>query len=336
MDLVILAAGRGSRLGPVGSIASKAALPLLGKPLITRVHDSIAELVDTTIVVVNPADEHLSELLTSPYWSKTGPEIVVQETPLGSADALRTAWPCVKDACVVTACDSLMDTAYVERFVMRFSQERPDALIGVISFEAEDRLPSSVVALDKNGLVRQVIEKPKTTQLLSDRMALPIYAFQSSFGGYLTDLEPSERLEYELPQAIQNLIDRGGVVRAEKADHRITINSPWEYLLAVRKMLSDLDSTQIEAGVHIADGVRIEHPVYVESGVQVQPGARLGPGAYVMSGSVIGQGAVVENAIIYENAVVDPGEVIRAKIVLPGEIIDPQKYRDSRGRAHRP
>ncbi len=336
MKAVILAAGKGSRLGPIGSLTSKAALPLLGKPLVTRVYESLAHLVDTTILVLNPADEHLRELLSSPPWQGSNLRIVAQEKPLGSGDALRAAWPLIDDGCIVTGCDNLMSPIYLERFVEHFSRERLDALVGVTTFKADDVLPSSVVALDEMGMIQQIIEKPTASQLISDKTALPIYAFRSPFGSYLAELEPSERSEYEIPQAIQNLIDQGGVVAAKLAHGRITINNPREYLMAVRQILLELGHVQIERGADAAQEAVIRPPTYIERGAKVQGGARVGPGVYVMSGAWIQRGAVVEDAIVFRDAIVGQDEAVCGKIVLPTKIIDPQRSGDNHGRVRRP
>jgi NDP-sugar pyrophosphorylase family protein len=334
MQAIVLAAGRGSRLGPISLLSSKPALPLLGKPLAVRVHDSLVHLVDRTVFVVNPRDVQLLNILNTPPFTNENREIVTQDVPLGSADALLKAWPLVDEKCMVTGCDNLMATSFLERFIEQFNREKPDVLVGVAEFDLQGRLPGSVVALDECGLISQIVEKPSASQLLSNKTALPIYAFRSSFGRYLYELLPSERAEYELPQAIQNLINQGGVVAASLAPGRVSINDAWEYLQAAKMMLAEQRGAKIEPGARIEPEAIIKPPVYIESKSHVEAGATIGPYAYVMSGSEVQNGAVVQDAIVYKDAIVECVGVIRGKIVLPDQTIDPQKFHDSHDPAH--
>lgn len=338
MRAVILAAGRGSRLGTLRAVSSKAALPLLGRALITRVYETIPDIVESVTIVVNPDDRHLLDVLRSAQWANVDFELALQTSPLGSACALRIAINHFEGPCVVLACDNLMSAEFLRAFISRFQTQELDALVAVASINTSTRLPSSVVAMEDDGSIYRIIEKPDHEQLISDSTALPLYAFRPSIYPELDALSVSSRGEYEIPQAIQNFIDRGGVVKGMAAQKRITINSPPDYGLAVARLLDRSETVLLETGVEISTSAELMAPVYIESSARIEANAHVGPSTYVMSGASVGEAAVVRDSILFRNAQVASRDYVANKIVLPPnhKAIDLQKSRGNRDRVHRP
>ena len=324
MQAIILAAGKGSRLGPLGSHTSKAALPLLGKPLATRVLESLFGLVDSFMIVIQPEDGYTRKLLEHSPWSGIELEVVEQIEPLGSGDALKKAWTRVKGPCLVTACDNLMDQAFMADFVQMFLELKPDTLVAITN--SESPMPSSSVATGASGQLTRIVEKPDPDQILSENAALPLYVFGEAIGDALDGLTLSERGEYEIPQAIQRLTDQGGVVLTKFAFDRITVNSPVEYFNACCKMMAGADA-EIQPGALISDSVEIKPPVYVERRASIGKGSVVGPYAYVMAGVIIEEGAEIRESIAFREARISQDALVREQIVLPNEVIDLRRSR---------
>jgi glucose-1-phosphate thymidylyltransferase len=303
--------------------------------MLTRVIESLTGVVDSILIVVNPEDEHTLGLIANQPVDNTEIDIILQNEPLGTGDALLKAWPSVEGTCIVSACDSLLPPEFMRDFVRCFEVTKPDALIAVGTVEGNAGPPGSSIQIDRENLILRFIEKPDPAALLSDKMALPLYAFRASFRSALYGIETSERGEYELAEAIQNLIDRGGEVLGFPATGRITVNTPYEYLETVQKMLSDLEEVYLEPGVQIAPSAELHPPVYVEQSAVIESGARIGPFVYIMSGCVIGKNAQVRDTIVFRDYKIPEGRALRKKIVLPSEVIDPQRSHNSRDRAHR-
>jgi NDP-sugar pyrophosphorylase family protein len=334
MKGVILAAGKGSRLGALNSYTSKAALPVLGKTLLERVYHSLAGLVDSILIVINPADTHTIRLVDTFAIRGMQVEIVEQPQPLGSGDALRKAWPYLDGPCIVTSCDNLVERDYLIEFIRNFRDHRQDALIAIGTITASGQAPSSMIEIDEDDFVLKIVEKPGPKQVISNMMALPLYVFGSCFVEDLSHLELSVRNEYEIPHAIQNLIDRGGVVMGKLIPERITVNTPGEYLEAIRLLLIS-GVSEVDKEANIAENVEINPPVYIEHSVVVHSGATIGPYAYLMAGSKIAKGAAIRDAIIFGEVVVGENQSVSEQVVLPNEIIDLRKSRGSHDLAHR-
>ncbi|MGD8731636.1 MAG: NDP-sugar synthase, partial [Anaerolineales bacterium] len=296
MKGVILAAGKGTRLGEIGSLTSKPALPLMGKTLLERVYEIFVDHFDSIVIVINPQDRLTKKILEDKDWKRTQVEVVEQTQPLGSADALRQAWPYVEDACVVTGCDNIVQTTFIADLCTQFKRRKPDALVALYAIERVLGSPGSVVETDHNDRITTIIEKPRPGELLSDQMALPLYAFQKDFYQDLVSIELSERNEFEIPSAIQHLIERGGVVMGTESSWRMTINTPEEYLAAVREMLLMDKKAHREPPHELNPGTNIRKPVHIEDSVFIGEGATIGPCAYLMEGSSIGYGARVRDS----------------------------------------
>lgn len=332
MKAIILAAGRGSRLGPLAAYTSKAALPLLGKSLVTRVFESLCGTVESGAIVVAPEDEDTLRILNLPPWSESTFKVVEQTEPLGSADALKKAWSRVEVPCLVTACDNVVDREFIADFVHTFQELKPDALVAIT--KSQSRLPASTVQTGEGGQLIRIVERPEPGQVLSRDVALPLYAFGEVIGDVLNELAPSKRGEYEIPQAIQRLIEKGGAVFSKRAPGRITINSPAEYLDVSRRLMA-AGKAGIHPGAVIPDGVEITPPVYIERSARIEEGSAIGPYAYLMNDVNVAAGVQVRDSIVFRGSSVAEGSVIREKLVLPDEVIDLQRSHGSHDPAHR-
>lgn len=95
MDVVILAAGRGSRLDGIAAPFWKPMMVVNGAPLIVTVVRQAGEAADgnRVVLVVSPENaQPICQLLES-AWLEEIPDIVVQPAPVGPGDALLRAGP---------------------------------------------------------------------------------------------------------------------------------------------------------------------------------------------------------------------------------------------------
>jgi len=92
MQAVILAAGKGSRLHPITTNRSKAMLPILGKPIVERVMEHLANNgIGDFILVVSPDDTQITRYFHRESQLDADVRFAYQPQRLGMADALRCA-----------------------------------------------------------------------------------------------------------------------------------------------------------------------------------------------------------------------------------------------------
>ena len=111
MKLVILAAGKGSRMGTLGEATPKPILKYKGKNLIQHKLEQLPENIDEIIIVIGHLGEQIVETIGSEY-NGIPVTYVWQKELLGTGHSLWTAKEYLKDSRVfeVFGLDFVLDT----------------------------------------------------------------------------------------------------------------------------------------------------------------------------------------------------------------------------------
>jgi glucose-1-phosphate thymidylyltransferase len=323
MLAVVLAAGRGTRLRPLTNERAKAMMPIVGKPMVERVLDMLANGGATHfILVAHPAMLDLFKHLSRSPWAD-GIHLVYQEQRLGMAHAVGCAARCVRERgegeFLLASCDSLYREGHVARLIARHRRDGLDATLTLMWVPPEKATVSAVVIL-KDGMVADIVEKPHLDELppYGERQrvlsAPSLYALSPRILDHLSRVTPSPRGEREFPDALRLMIEEGGRVGGQVIEDRMTLTDPHDLLTINRHFLhSDPARAIIESD--LPDSVRILPPVRIERGVRVAAGCQIGPEVYLEAGCSLGAGAVVHHAVILRSGRVSPGRVAAGTVV---------------------
>lgn len=314
MQAVILAAGLGTRLRPVTADRSKAMVPVLGRPLVER---AILPFVEQGIVdfifVVSPDDTKIQSFFAERTDLRINVQFVYQEERLGMAHALGLAAPLVHGRFAVSACDSLLDSSAVRDLVS--ADEGADGVLSLLDVEPDLVTRSGVVEI-QDGLILRIVEKPTLDDAPSNTVSLPHYVFTRQLLELLPSVKPSARGEFELQDAIQELIDGGGRVIGIRANKRFQVSSPEDLLKLTRQLFSDCSEPFRIGGDDKGDGTGLIEPFHIEPGVELGNGCEVGPEVYLESGCHIGDGAVVRRSIVLRGGRVEEGQTIESQVVV--------------------
>jgi NDP-sugar pyrophosphorylase family protein len=214
---VLLAAGRGKRLGDLTANTPKPLLDIAGSPLISHIVDAFAGADLTNFILVTG---YLSEQIEQ--WAKTysrerpGIKIttVRQRELNGTGGAMLAAQKhLVGEARFVFGWgDILMDRANYPRFINHARITEYDLLLAVN--RVKDPYRGAAVYLDKQMLVERIDEKPERGTAKTEWNNAGLFAGGPMIFDYIAKLEVSPRGELELPAAIAQMIADGRVVRA--------------------------------------------------------------------------------------------------------------------------
>ncbi len=311
MQAVILAAGKGERLRPLTLKRSKAMMPIAGKPMVERVMDTLAAAgLRDFILVIGEADVGLAQ-----HFEGRGVQFARQAQPLGAANALQCAAPLITDDFVLSACDNLVPSQDVARLLNAWqAAPRPQAILTLLPMEPEQLSRSGVVALNGDWVTR-IVEKPGAGRAprLAGLASLPLYCFSPHFLKYLADMQPSPRGEYELQDAIQQLIEREGRVRGLHVQSRLTLTDAAD-LLAINRHYLEIEPSLVEPA-SVGANTRFIPPLRVEPGVSIGAGCLIGPNVYLEGDCRVGDGATLRDVVALRGITITGGASLTNQVM---------------------
>ena len=224
MQAVVLAAGEGTRLRPLTDDKPKAMVEVAGKPLLSHCFDELAALgADEFVVVVG----YLQERITEHYGDEYG-DIPIryahQREQSGLAHALLTVEEYIDDDFMLMLGDNIFD-ANLGDVVNRQREERADAAFLVEQVPIEEASRYGVLDTNEYGEIVEVVEKPDDPP--SNLVMTGFYTFTPAIFHACHLVQPSDRGEYELPDAIDLLIQSGRTIDALRMDGwRVDVGYP--------------------------------------------------------------------------------------------------------------
>ncbi len=317
MQAVILAAGKGSRLGKITDKRSKGMLPILGKPIVERIVGNLAATgLQEFILVVSPEDGEIREHFHREATLDVKIHFAHQAKRFGTADALRQAVPYLKGDFVLSACDTLVSVEDMQRLISSWNQQsKIQALLCLQRISLMDVRNTAIVTLEGDR-VTGILEKPSPDQAPTNISSLPLYCFSSRILEYLTQIPLSPRGEYELPDAIQLMIDAAENVHGLFLESRLTLTTA-EDLLKLNLHFLNNQAEEIQVDTHkIGQDTKLVQPVRIEQGVEIGSGCKIGPGVYIEEGVRIGDGVLLENVVVLRGAIIPEGVELKNQVVI--------------------
>ncbi len=222
---VILAAGRGTRMGSMTEELPKPMLPIHGRPMLAHILDRLTEAgVSRFLIVIGYHGEtirrHFENSNPSAGFVSQNIEFVWQEPVNGTGSGALLARPFAEsEPFLLTYGDILCDAAEYRRAV-QILESGPE-IAAAVAVKAVDDPWQGAAVYEENGRISRIIEKPPKGTSTTRWNSAGFYAFRPVVFEYLARLEPSPRGEYELTSAIDQML-------ADGLDLRISpIEGPW-------------------------------------------------------------------------------------------------------------
>ena len=232
MKAIILAAGKGTRMGSLTEETPKPMLRVEGKPILEHILGGLrqAGIVDICLITgwkAEVIEQHLGD------GSALGVNLQYRQQTLqdGTGRAALPARDFVgKDDFLLTYGDILVRPETYHQMVQRFSTAAFDGLLTVT--EGEDVTQGGINFFDDTFCLTKLVEKPSLEQLEALRREgvlkpgdpiyynAGIYVFTPQAFDRMQALTPSPRGEYELTDAISATIELGGRMAGLKIEGR--------------------------------------------------------------------------------------------------------------------
>jgi len=215
MQAVVLAAGKGTRLEPLTDDKPKPLVELNGRPILEDVFDNLIEIgVDEFVVVVGYMKEKIIERYEDEY---RGVPITYahQREQKGLAHALLQTESHVDGDFVLMLGDNIF-RGNLGDVVNRQREDRADAAFLVEEVPYEEASRYGVCDTNEYGEIERVVEKPDDPP--SNLVMTGFYTFTPAIFHACHLVQPSDRGEYELTDAINLLIQSGRTIDAIRLD----------------------------------------------------------------------------------------------------------------------
>ena len=234
MQAVVLAAGKGTRLRPLTEDKPKGLVEIDDQPILTHCFEKLVELnAAELIVVVGYRGQDIVD-----YYGEEFHGVPItyahQEQQLGLAHALNAVEEHVTDEFMLMLGDNIFE-ANLEDVVRRQRETRVDAAFLVEEVPYEEASRYGVCNTNGYGEITEVVEKPDDPP--SNLVMTGFYTFSPAIFNATQLVQPSDRGEYELSDAIDLLIHSGRTIDAIALDGwRIDVGYPEDRETAERRL----------------------------------------------------------------------------------------------------
>lgn len=303
MNIIIPMAGLGKRLRPHTLTIPKPLLPIAGKPIVQRLVEDIAAVIDEKIneiafVIGDFGKEVEGQLMAIAESVGAAGKIYYQHEALGTAHAILCAEPALHDKVVVAYADTLF------RADFKLSEDK-EGIIWVSKVENPEQF--GVVKLNNDGSIEGFYEKPKL--FVSDEAIIGIYYFKygeylRSELQYLLDRKITTGGEYGITDGLQNMMKKGTKFHTETVTEWLDCGNKDAVLDTNRRMLEILseDESLISQTADVDDALIIE-PCYIAPGAVIRNSV-IGPFVSVGEKTVI-QNAIIRNTVVQNNSKIE-------------------------------
>jgi glucose-1-phosphate thymidylyltransferase len=297
---IILSGGAGTRLRPITHTSAKQLVPVANKPILFYgIEDMVSAGITEIGIIIGETGEEVRQAVGDGSRFGAAVTYIPQEKPLGLAHCVLIASDFLgDDDFIMYLGDNMLQQGLVD-FVGRFEADRHASLsrrldedvdapaAQILLCEVPDPHRFGVAEVDSQGRVVRLVEKPEDPP--SNLALVGVYLFTSVVGEAVRSIEPSERGELEITDAIQWMIDNGHRVRHDEVEGWWLDTGKKDPLLeSNRRVLEDIER-RIEGAVDEAS--EIDGRVVLESGASVINSHVRGP-------AVIGSGTVIEDSYI--------------------------------------
>lgn len=212
MQIVILTAGRGTRMKELTDNVPKNMLPIKGKPVLAYKLEALPTEIDEVIFVIGYLGNQIKEYFGDFYGGRKI-SYVVQEKQDGTGGAVHLIKDLVNNDFLVMNGDDLYAKQDVAE-IMKYD-------LAMLALEVDEPKKFGIISLNENGNLIEIIEKPDI-----DGPALAnigVYKLRKKFFDYQMILSP--RGEYELIEPL-TFLAKDFPVHVQKATNWFPIGNP--------------------------------------------------------------------------------------------------------------
>ncbi len=299
MKIIIPMAGIGKRMRPHTLTIPKPLIPVAGKPIVQHLAESLIKSCSETpdeiaYIIGNFGSEAECKLLDISEKLGTQGKIYYQKEALGTAHAILCAADSLKGPVIVAFADTLFKAGFK-------IDHNKDSIIWVQKVENPSEF--GVVTTGENNDITGFVEKPKN--FVSDLAIIGIYYFRDGEYlknelQYLIDENVIKSGEYQLTDALKNMLNKGTGFYAEYVDEWLDCGNKDATVHTNQRVLEMLKNENlVSSSAQIKNSV-IKEPCFIGDHVQINDSV-IGPHVSIGKNTHI-ENSIITNSIIQENS----------------------------------
>ena len=305
-------AGMGKRLRPHTLTTPKPLIEVAGKSIVRRlcedINQVVGEQIDEIGFIIGDFGKEVEErLLQIAEQLGAKGKIYYQNEPLGTAHAVWCARESLKGKVTVAFADTLFDAG----FAMNTEED------GIIwTHKVEDPSAFGVVRKNDDGTINGFVEKPK--EFVSNEAIIGIYYFKSGENllselQYLIDNNITKSGEYQLTDALQNMLDKGLKFKTNDVKEWLDCGNPAATINTNQRVLELKSGKEqlVSRDVKSNNSVIIP-PVYIGKGVSINNSV-IGPYVSIAEGCEIND-CRIENTMIGKQCILSKSVIAESMI----------------------
>ncbi len=314
MKIIVPMAGRGSRLRPHTLTVPKPLIPIAGKPIVQRLVEDIAGVVNEKIdevafIIGKDFGEEVEKDLNA-IADNLGAKasIYIQDKPLGTGHAIMCAQESLSGPAVIAYADTL--------FKADFSLDTTsDGVIWVKQVENPEAY--GVVKLNDKNQITDLVEKPK--EKVSDLAVIGIYYFKdvAVLKEQLQEVLDENIIrggEYQINDGIEKMKEKGYIFTPGKVEEWMDCgnkNVTVETNGRVLNFLKDEGKNLVSESVKQTNS-KIIQPCYIGENVVLE-NATIGPDVSIGNDCVI-KNSTIKNSLIQTKATIQNANLDNAMV----------------------
>lgn len=314
MKVVIMAAGTSLRTYPLTITRPKPMLKFCGKTILEHNLDQLNGIVNEAVIVVNYKAKMIQSL--GKRYKGIKLTYVKQLKPLGTANAVKAAQRYVKGKFIVLNGDDL----FAKKDIKKCLKYRYCILVK----KAKDVSQFGAV-LEKNGLVKKIIEKPKQKEGLANTGC---YVIDKKIFSIIKNLKKSSRGEYELTDAINKLAEKEKVHYSKATEYWLPHSYSWHLIDSSRELLKRIRSRgRLSKGVFsegkvavgqaskVSASTHIQGPVIIGKNCTIGENCFIGPNVCIGDNTEVESNTLIKNSVLFDNVKIESYCSIKDSIV---------------------
>jgi glucose-1-phosphate thymidylyltransferase len=301
MKIIVPMAGMGKRLRPHTLVTPKPLVKVAGKTIVQRLVEDISRVCGKKVdeigfIIGDFGLEVETNLIGIAESLGAKGKIYYQKKPLGTAHAIL----CAADSLEGNVIVAFADTLFRADFTLDNSK---DGVLWVSKID--DPSAFGVVKVNDKNIITDFIEKPK--EFISDLAMIGIYYFKDGKVlkeelQYLIDNKVIKGGEYQLPDALKNMTEKGMQFLPGKVEEWLDCGNKDATVYTNQRVLEFIkEEVKSKTGSKIVNSVIIE-PCFFEENVSIQ-NSLIGPHVS------IGKNTIINSSIVSNSIVLDHSEI---------------------------